>query len=107
MKNKFYLILSMLTSLSLVGHADQQLRMLKDSKMYYEYWNWYDSCEPNGSFADSTHAKCYRDGKFVDTIYPLTEEQVYYTKRKKEQEREQEKEQEKEQEREQEREQHS
>jgi hypothetical protein len=87
MKNKLYSVLAMLTLLSLIGCASgPKIRMLKDANMYYQNWSLYDSCEPNGSVSDATHSDCYKNGKYVERIYPLTDEQMYYLRRKLEQE---------------------
>ena len=61
-----------------------KMQMFTDGRTYYPDWSKYDNCVSNGSSAD-----CTKNNEYVDTIYPLTEEDIHsieYENQRKQQE---------------------
>jgi hypothetical protein len=50
-----------------------KMQMFPDGRTYYPDWSKYDNCRINGSSAD-----CTKNNEYVETIYPLTEEEIHY-----------------------------
>ncbi|GAB1536280.1 hypothetical protein ADMFC3_19110 [Geovibrio sp. ADMFC3] len=71
MKKSAFSYLIFILFLIISGCCGRQLQVFNDGNYYYPNWCQYNSCKPNGSYAD-----CYKDNKFVETIYPLTANEV-------------------------------
>ncbi len=60
-----------ISMIGLSGCCGKQVQAFSDGNYYYPNWCKYDSCNSNGTKAD-----CYKDGEFVETLYPLHPNQV-------------------------------
>ncbi len=72
MKKRFALYsIPIMCVIGFSGCCGKQIQAFSDGNYYYPNWCNYDNCYSNGSKAD-----CYKDGKFVETLYPLHPNQV-------------------------------